>query len=163
MSTTSLLAFALLVVLINLSWSQPGEAALTSDRGDPEMVTRNVREPQVFRGPRSLAAPQEWISIEEMFRRMEEANKPKEKEKDWQSCRQECKEVQDKCTKPCQDKKIESLTLPKKEYYNELPCIEECLAKNEECRKECPAIPAKPGWNPLTDDINPIQVFYDML
>merc|ERR1712212_382801 len=32
MSTTSFLAFALLVVLINLSWSQPGKAAPT----DPE-------------------------------------------------------------------------------------------------------------------------------
>jgi len=35
MSTTSFLAFALLVVLITLSWSQPGKAAPTSDDADP--------------------------------------------------------------------------------------------------------------------------------
>merc|ERR1739838_649773 len=37
MSTASFLTFATLLVLMTLSWSQPGEAALrTSDHGDPE-------------------------------------------------------------------------------------------------------------------------------
>jgi len=36
MSTTSFLTFATLLVLMTLSWSQPGEAAPTSDDGHPE-------------------------------------------------------------------------------------------------------------------------------
>jgi len=36
MSSTSFLAFAMLVVLITLSWSQPGKAAPTSANADPE-------------------------------------------------------------------------------------------------------------------------------
>merc|ERR1712087_524567 len=37
MSTASFLTFATLLILMTLSWSQPGEAALrTSDHGDPE-------------------------------------------------------------------------------------------------------------------------------
>jgi len=120
MSTTSLLAFALLVVLINLSWSQPGEAALTSDRGDPEMIARNVREPQENQKP--------WgMQIIE-------------------PCRKKCKEeVSDKCSKECSDIKIESLTGPKKYYFNEKICQIKCLAKNKECIKKCPALPAKPS------------------
>merc|ERR1712002_538947 len=40
MSTASFLTFATLLVLMTLSWSQPGEAALrTSDHGDPERAT----------------------------------------------------------------------------------------------------------------------------
>jgi len=36
MSTASFLTFATLLVLMTLSWSQPGEAAPTSDDGHPE-------------------------------------------------------------------------------------------------------------------------------
>jgi len=36
MSTASFLTFATLLVLMTLSWSQPGEAAPTSDDGNPE-------------------------------------------------------------------------------------------------------------------------------
>merc|ERR1739838_284046 len=47
MSTASFLTFATLLILMTLSWSQPGEAALrTSDHGDPERpldLSRGIR------------------------------------------------------------------------------------------------------------------------
>jgi len=49
MSTTSFLAFALLVVLITLSWSQPGKAAPILDNADPE---RAADKPDIHRQKR---------------------------------------------------------------------------------------------------------------
>jgi len=47
MTTASFLTFATLLVLLTLSWSQPGEAEPTSDHGNPE---RAAVFPAVFPG-----------------------------------------------------------------------------------------------------------------
>jgi len=44
MSTASFLTFAMLLVLMTLSWSQPGKAAPTSNDSDPEGSRPNVEE-----------------------------------------------------------------------------------------------------------------------
>jgi len=44
MSTASFLTFATLLVLMTLSWSQPGKAAPTSNDSDPEGSRSNVVE-----------------------------------------------------------------------------------------------------------------------